>query len=102
MSEASKPAKQTVINDASIIVGNAQEKVSKAVAATQLRTSIISGLLVLAGVVSTSFFDFFSKDQAQKIEQTRIALALLSGDGRDSTTPARRFAIALLEQSTGV
>ncbi|MDU9004967.1 hypothetical protein [Sedimentitalea todarodis] len=83
-------------------VSEAQDKISKETAKTQTRTSLISGGLVLLGVLASSGFSFFTEDEGHSIEKTKIALALLSGDNAENALPARRFAVLLLLAETGV
>ena len=84
------------------LVSDAQDKVSTETSKTQIRTALITGVTLFAGVLATSAFSFFSADRGHNVEQTRIALALLSGDSEEDALPARKFAVALLLKSTGI
>jgi hypothetical protein len=62
----------------------------------------VGGILTLAAAVATGWFSFASKNEELRVHLVEIAIGILRADPKDNVTPARAWAIDVIEKNSGV
>jgi hypothetical protein len=62
----------------------------------------VGGVLTLAAAVATGWFSFASKDQELRVHLVEIAIGILRADPKEDVSPARGWAIDVIEKNSGV
>lgn len=64
--------------------------------------TLLSAVLAVIGTISVASFGYFNKDRELDLEMVRISLSILGGENKDTSAPARRYALKALEKYSGV
>jgi hypothetical protein len=65
-------------------------------------TVIIAAIIAGAVSFATAWFSFASKDQELRVHLVEIAIGILRADPKEDVTPARAWAIDVIEKNSGV
>jgi hypothetical protein len=64
--------------------------------------SVVAALLVFAGGFATAWFASASKDQELRVHLVEIAIGILRAGPKEDVTPARGWALNIIEKNSGV
>jgi hypothetical protein len=62
----------------------------------------VGGVLTVAAAVATGWLSFVSKNEELRVHLVEIAIGILRADPKDDVTPARAWAIDVIEKNSGV
>src|SRR5271165_3951914 len=73
---------------------------------TTIITALIAGVVGALGVagaaLASGWFSFASKDEELRVHLVEIAIGILRADPKEDVTPARGWAIEVIEKNSGV
>jgi hypothetical protein len=63
---------------------------------------VIAAVIGAAGGFAAAYYGFLSKDQELKVHLVEIAVGILRADPKEGVTPARAWALDIIEKNSGV
>jgi hypothetical protein len=70
--------------------------------AVALLTGLVGAVAGFRGAAATAWFGFASKDEELRVHLVEIAIGILRADPKEDVSPARGWAIDIIEQKSGV
>jgi hypothetical protein len=64
--------------------------------------AVVSALIGAGATLGVAYFTFASKDQELKVHLVEIAIGILRADPKEDVTPARGWALDIIEKNSGV
>ena len=64
--------------------------------------AVLSALIGAGATLGVAYFTFASKDQELKVHLVEIAIGILRADPKEDVTPARGWALDVIEKNSGV
>lgn len=64
--------------------------------------AVFSGLIGAGATLGVAYFTFASKDQELKVHLVEIATGILRADPKEDVSPARGWALDIIEKNSGV
>jgi hypothetical protein len=64
--------------------------------------AVFSALIGAGATLGVAYFTFASKDQELKVHLVEIAVSILRADPKEDVTPARGWALEIIEKNSGV
>ncbi len=68
----------------------------------RITEAVVVAAIALAGVLGGAWFTLLTKDHELKIRLVEIGIGILRADPKDDVTPARAWAIKVIQQNSGI
>ena len=63
---------------------------------------VVGALIGFGGAVATGYFSYVSKDEELRVHLVELAIGILKADPKEGITPARGWAIEVIEKNSGI